>query len=172
MMVSKFEVIARSAKYVLCIICMTLFLITLSFGKKADSVIKNTLIQKNNDQSKGLQIKTDYARQKFYDNMSGLHVEIGQASSAKQEKILTVLKVYPNPVIEQINISLRLERNAVMSIKIIDLLGNEVITLLNEKTSAGEHTKTYLIPDRLNAGIYFLRIVAGGEPVVKRISVL
>ena len=161
----------RSAKYVLCIICMSLFSISLSFGKKVNNVVKNILLQKNNVQSKGLPIKADYMSEKLPD-INRMRVGIDEAYAVKQEKILTVLKVYPNPVIEQINISLRLERNAVMSIKIIDLLGNEVITLLNEKTSAGEHTKTYLIPDKLNAGIYFLRIVAGGEPVVKRISVL
>ena len=31
---------------------------------------------------------------------------------------------------------------------------------------------TYTIPNKLNTGIYFLKIVAGGEPIVKRISVL
>ncbi len=170
-MMVKFKIIMRSAKYVLCIICISLFSISLSFGKKVNNVVKNILLQKNNVQSKGLQIKADYMSEKL-PHINRMRVGIDEAYAVKQEKILTVLKVYPNPVIEQINISLRLERNAVMSIKIIDLLGNEVITLLNEKTSAGEHTKTYLIPDKLNAGIYFLRIVAGGEPVVKRISVL
>jgi hypothetical protein len=93
-------------------------------------------------------------------------------SLPKNNKILTVLKVYPNPVNEQLNISLRLERETTLSIKITDMLGNDVVTLTNERTAAGEQTKTYSIPHKLNAGIYFLRIVAGGEPKVMRISVL
>jgi len=90
----------------------------------------------------------------------------------KSEKTLTVLKVYPNPVVEQVNVNLRLEKETSLSIKITDLLGNEVVTLANERIQQGEHTKTYSVPSKLNAGIYFLRIVAGGEPVIRKISVL
>lgn len=91
---------------------------------------------------------------------------------AKSDKILSVLRVYPNPVDDQLNFVLRLERESNVSIKIMDLLGNEVVTLSNERLSAGEQTKTFTIPNRLNSGIYFLRFVAGSETVVKRISVL
>ncbi|PIG99626.1 hypothetical protein CS542_05140 [Pedobacter sp. IW39] len=34
----------------------------------------------------------------------------------------------------------------------MDLLGNEVVTLSNERLSAGEQTKTFTIPNRLNSG--------------------
>ena len=90
----------------------------------------------------------------------------------KSGKTLTILKVYPNPVVEQLNINLRLEKETNLSIKITDLLGNDIVTLANERVRHGEHTKTYNMPAKLNAGIYFLRVVAGGEPVIKRISVL
>lgn len=92
--------------------------------------------------------------------------------AGKQDKILSVIKVYPNPVDDQINLTLRLERESNLSIKIMDLLGNEVVTLSNERLSAGEQTKTFTIPNRLNSGIYFLRFVAGSETIVKRISIL
>jgi hypothetical protein len=95
-----------------------------------------------------------------------------QSSVSKSGKILTVLKVYPNPVNDQINISLRLDREIMLSVKITDLLGNDVIRLANERVPAGEQTKTYTIPNKLNAGMYFLKIEAGGEPKVMRISVL
>ncbi|WP_461788029.1 T9SS type A sorting domain-containing protein [Pedobacter sp.] len=96
----------------------------------------------------------------------------GESNREKSAKTLTILKIYPNPVVEQLNINLRLEKETNVSIKITDLLGNEIVTLSNEKMPAGEHTKTYNMPSKLNAGIYFLRIVAGGEPLIKRISVL
>ena len=93
-------------------------------------------------------------------------------SKEKSGKTLTILKIYPIPVVDQLNISLRLEKEVNLSIKITDLLGNEIVTLINEKTPYGEQTKTFIIPAKLISGIYFLRIVAGGEPVIKRISVL
>ena len=93
-------------------------------------------------------------------------------NAAKNNRILSVLKVYPNPVSEQININLRLDRDIGFSVKITDILGNDVATLANERSSAGEQTKTYTIPRKLNPGIYYLKILAGGEQVVKKISVL
>jgi hypothetical protein len=99
----------------------------------------------------------------------------GKSSGLSSDKILNVLKIYPNPVnpnFDQINLILRLDREITLTVKIMDLLGNEIVTLSNERTAAGEQTKSYSIPSRLNSGIYFMRISAGSETVVKRISVL
>ncbi|NTE03008.1 T9SS type A sorting domain-containing protein [Agrobacterium tumefaciens] len=90
-----------------------------------------------------------------------------------KDKLLTVVKIYPNPVEDQLNIILSIGKDGTQTtIKIIDLLGNEVVTLSNERLNAGEQTKSFNIPSRLNAGIYFLRVTAGSESQVKRISVL
>ncbi|RNL51341.1 T9SS type A sorting domain-containing protein [Pedobacter jejuensis] len=90
-----------------------------------------------------------------------------------KDKLLSIVKIYPNPVEDQLNIILSIGRDGTQTtIKIIDLLGNEVVTLSNERLNAGEQTKTFIIPSRLNAGIYFLRVMAGSESQVKRISVL
>ncbi len=94
------------------------------------------------------------------------------AQKTNPNKILTVLKLYPNPVGEQLNLNLKLEREAILTVKIIDPLGNEILTLLNEKTQAGELTKTFQMPRKLSHGIYFVRIIAGGDPKVLKISVL
>lgn len=108
---------------------------------------------------------------KFYPTISSLP-SIPSKLAEHNDRMLTVLKIYPNPVLEQLNISFRLEKEANLSIKITDLLGNEIVTLANEKAAYGEQTKTFNMPSKLTSGIYFLRIVAGGEPIIKRISVL
>ncbi|TCD07078.1 T9SS type A sorting domain-containing protein [Pedobacter frigidisoli] len=93
--------------------------------------------------------------------------------TAAKDKLLTIVKIYPNPVEQQLNIILSIGKdNTQTTIKIIDLLGNEVVTLLNERLNAGEQTKTFTMPSRVNAGIYFLRVIAGSESQVKRLSVL
>lgn len=95
------------------------------------------------------------------------------AVTTNKDKLLTVVKIYPNPVEDQLNIILSIGKDGTQTtIKIIDLLGNEVVTLANERLNAGEQTKSFAIPSRLNAGIYFLRVTAGSESQVKRISVL
>ncbi|MEH3112752.1 T9SS type A sorting domain-containing protein [Pedobacter terrae] len=90
-----------------------------------------------------------------------------------KDKLLSILKIYPNPVEDQLNIILSIGKDGTQTtIKIIDLLGNEVATLLTERLNAGEHAKNFVIPNRINPGIYFLRVIAGSESQVKRISVL
>jgi hypothetical protein len=97
-------------------------------------------------------------------------VEFSQTS--KHDKPIIIQKIYPMPLTDQINISFKLSKENQLSIKITDLLGNEVATLTNEKFAAGDYLKSYNLPPKLNSGIYFLRIVAGNEPLIKRISIL
>ncbi|HTD40576.1 MAG TPA: T9SS type A sorting domain-containing protein [Mucilaginibacter sp.] len=88
------------------------------------------------------------------------------------DKLLTDVQVYPNPVTDQINIKYVLSRNALVTIKIMDVLGNDVMTLVSQRIGQGEQSFTYPISNRLSRGFYFIRVVAGTESVIKRISVL
>ena len=105
-------------------------------------------------------------------SFNGVNNPAASSNVSKSTKVLTVLKLYPNPVSDQLNINLRLEREVNLMVKITDPLGNEIITLMNEKAPAGEQTKTFTIPNTLNTGFYFVRIVAGGDPKTLKISVL
>ena len=88
------------------------------------------------------------------------------------DKLLTDVQVYPNPVTDQINVKYVLSRNALVTIKIMDVLGNDVMTLVSQRIGQGEQSFTYPIANKLSRGFYFLRVVAGTESVIKRISVL
>ena len=88
------------------------------------------------------------------------------------EKVLNNVKVYPNPVADQINLTYNVNKDSNVIIKIMDLLGNEVITLFNQRISAGEQTNSFSLSSRLNSGFYFIRMIVGTETVIKRISVL
>lgn len=160
--------------HISCIICMSVLCSLSVFGQKNDSLSTGIRSKKIN---KTPQIKANVPTYKpkynfgyvqYNDLVSGSK----GLNNVKQEKILNVLKVYPNPVDDQINLILRMERESNLSVKIMDLLGNEIVTLSNERIAAGEQTKSYTIPNRLNSGIYFLKIMSGTETVVKRISVL
>jgi hypothetical protein len=86
-------------------------------------------------------------------------------------KLLSNVKVYPNPVSDQLNVNYTLNKEVTMTIKIMDFLGNEVSTLLSRKLPAGEQNATFTIGDSLNSGLYFIRFIAGNETVIKRISI-
>lgn len=161
--------------YIICIFCISVCCGSTVFAQRSDSIGTNSKYKRI---VKTPQIRGDVPSYKpSYLPGSSLSpynslLSHGRSASGRPDKILSVLKVYPNPVDDQINLTIRLERESNLSIKIMDLLGNEVVTLSNERLSAGEQTKTFTIPNRLNSGIYFLRFVAGSETVVKRISIL
>lgn len=87
-------------------------------------------------------------------------------------KVLNNVKVYPNPAQDQITISYTLTKEANVTIKIMDVLGNEIATLLSQRLPSGEQNNSFNIASRLNSGYYFIRVIAGSETVIKRISIL
>lgn len=165
-----------SLAHLICIICISVCCGTSVFAQRSDSITNNAKYKRiiRTPQIKGdvPSYKPSYVPGSASFTPYNSVLSRNKQSAGKSDKILSVLRVYPNPVDDQINLTLRLERESSISIKIMDLLGNEVVTLSNERLSAGEQTKTFTIPNKLNSGIYFLRFVAGAETIVKRISVL
>ena len=88
------------------------------------------------------------------------------------DRLLNDVQVFPNPITDQINIKYTLSRNAIVTVKVMDVLGNDVITLISQRISSGEQNFSYPLNNRLQRGFYFIRVVAGTESVIKRISVL
>ena len=160
--------IARSLRC-LCIICIGILCSSTVFSQKVDTS-KITFKPKPKVVSRVPVIKGNV--QPYKSGIINFSTSSTTSSNSKSTKILTVLKIYPNPVVEQLNINLRLEKETTLTIIITDVLGNEVVTLTNGRSPAGEQTKTFTIPTKLNPGIYYLKIIAGGEPKAMRISVL
>ena len=88
------------------------------------------------------------------------------------DKLLNNVQVYPNPVIDQINVKYDLSRYSNVTIKVVDVLGNDIKTIFDERLEPGEKVLNYPLNNRLSKGFYFVRIIAGTESVIKRISVL
>jgi hypothetical protein len=99
---------------------------------------------------------------------SNIKVNVSRAD----DKVLNNVQVYPNPVTDQINLKYTVNKNAVVTIKVMDLLGNEVITLFNQRQDTGDKSFSYNVTNKLASGFYFVRVVAGSESVIRRISVL
>ena len=89
----------------------------------------------------------------------------------EDDKVISNVKVFPNPISDQISLAYRVSKDTNVTIKIMDILGNEITTLLSQRVSAGERIDNFPLTS-LNSGLYFVRLVAGNESVVKRISVL
>ena len=162
-----------------CTLCIVLLCNVNSWAQQTDS-IHISLKNRTKKTSRIPEIKANITPYKpLYMTVggSGIFNTYGtapkNATVVAKDKLLSIVKIYPNPVEDQLNIILSIGKDGTQTtIKIIDLLGNEVATLLNERLNAGEQTKSFVIPNRINPGIYFLRVIAGSESQVKRISVL
>ncbi|HTI60603.1 T9SS type A sorting domain-containing protein [Mucilaginibacter sp.] len=88
------------------------------------------------------------------------------------DKLLTDVQVYPNPITDQINVKCNVSRTSLVTVKVMDVLGNDLITIASQRISSGEQNFSYPLNNKLQRGFYFIRVVAGTESVIKRISVL
>jgi len=64
---------------------------------------------------------------------------------------------YPNPFNPFTRIEFALPEDGLVTLKVFDVLGRELATLLNERKSAGYHSVEFL-PGSLASGVYFYRI--------------
>jgi aminopeptidase N len=69
---------------------------------------------------------------------------------------------YPNPFNTSTKIRYRVRETSEVSLKIIDILGNEVAKLVDEEKSAGRYEIQLddALANRLSSGIYFYKIIA------------
>ena len=72
-----------------------------------------------------------------------------------------LLQNYPNPFNPVTVISYQLPVVSDIALKIYDVLGREVSTLVNERQTAGNHNVTFNARD-LPSGVYFYSILAKG----------
>jgi hypothetical protein len=87
------------------------------------------------------------------------------------DKLINNVKVFYNPISEQISLSFKLNKQSSVAIKVMDALGNEVVQLMNGSLDAGNQNLSFDPSGKLNSGFYFIRVVSGSETVVKRFSV-
>jgi len=98
-------------------------------------------------------------KQVDYDGTFEYSNEIEVEVLAPQEFALN--QNYPNPFNPSTMISFSLAVESKVSLKIFDILGQEVLTLVNQNLGAGSHEYTF-DASRYNSGVYFYRVEATG----------
>jgi hypothetical protein len=68
---------------------------------------------------------------------------------------------YPNPFNPATTIEYRLSASSDVTLKVYDLLGREVRTLVSERQNSGSHTVTF-DGQNLSSGVYFYTLRASG----------
>ena len=78
---------------------------------------------------------------------------------------------YPNPFNPTTNIGFRIANFGFVSLKVYDIIGNEIATLVNEEKRAGEYEIEFDATG-LPSGIYFYKLKAGGYIETKKMVLI
>jgi len=103
-------------------------------------------------------------------NQSGmglLPVEIDSQLPAEFE----LSQNYPNPFNPTTNIKFNLPKSEFVTLKIFDIIGNEVATIVNEQKSAGSFTIKF-DASNLTSGIYLYQLQAGSFREIKKMMLV
>jgi hypothetical protein len=85
---------------------------------------------------------------------------IGESLSGTIPREYVLAQNYPNPFNPVTTISYQIRSAGGVTLRVYDLLGREVATLMNEFQQAGSYTTTF-DASRLSSGVYFYRLQAG-----------
>jgi hypothetical protein len=77
------------------------------------------------------------------------------------------LSNYPNPFNPTTAISYELSADSHVTLKVYDVLGREVETLVNQNQKVGKYDVTF-DGSRLASGVYFYRLVAGNRVMTRK----
>ncbi len=80
-------------------------------------------------------------------------------------------QAYPNPFNPTATITYQLPKDSRVTIKVYDILGREVATLVDGEESAGYHEVTF-DGSRLASGVYFYRLTTNGLNLVKKMILM
>ncbi len=78
---------------------------------------------------------------------------------------------YPNPFNPTTAIDYQLPKSGHVSLKVYDMLGNEIATLVNENKEAGSYTANFNAGN-ISSGVYFYTLQASGYTMTKKLVVL
>jgi hypothetical protein len=84
-------------------------------------------------------------------------------------RTFTLKQNYPNPFNPSTTISFLLPQRSYVTLKVFDVLGREVATLVDGEMEAGEHTVNFNA-EWIPGGVYFAQMKAGN--VVQRIKMV
>ena len=102
-------------------------------------------------------------------------IQIIKATSAENENALpydfVLYQNYPNPFNPTTIIKYSIPFNTNVSIRVYDILGNEIAALVNENKNAGNYEVVFSA-DNLSSGIYFYKLITGNKVQTKKMILL
>jgi hypothetical protein len=110
-------------------------------------------------------------------SLNGLRTQHGPISvDISSPKTFSLSQNFPNPFNPETKIRYELPENREIMVKVFDILGREVRTLVNGRVDAGFHEVTWDATDnvgrRVSSGVYYYQIVAGDFREIKKMLLI
>ncbi len=103
-----------------------------------------------------------------FDNLT----EIENETDLIQPKDFVLYQNYPNPFNSSTTISWQSAVGGRQTIKLYDVLGREIDTIVDGYYEAGKHSTLYIIHSKLPSGVYFYQLQAGGFVQTKKMILM
>lgn len=106
----------------------------------------------------------------FSNSGSGILIDVDKENKSLAKRI-ELLQNYPNPFNPATAITFTVPEKGLVSLKVYDILGNEIATLLDEERVAGHYTKQFdarAVP----SGVYFYKLTTGAVSLSRKMIVL
>ena len=116
-------------------------------------------------------VKLQYASVSLLLSSASINGNIISQIQQKKERLNDFIleQNFPNPFNPATNISFSLEKASYISLKVFDILGHEIVTLLNDKLNAGKHSVLWK-PSGLSNGIYLYQLKSDDFTLTKKMS--
>ncbi|MGE5437263.1 MAG: T9SS type A sorting domain-containing protein [Syntrophothermus sp.] len=116
---------------------------------------------------------TSWNRGAFEETSNTFQDEIPGMEKRNSEKIKEyyITQNYPNPFNPTTTISYSLSKSGSTTLKVFDILGREIITLVNEEKPAGSYTVEFNASN-LSSGIYFYSLTSGSFTMNKKMILM
>jgi hypothetical protein len=102
---------------------------------------------------------------------SGITVSVKEITGTVVPEAFALFQNYPNPFNPTTTISFSLPSRSFVSLKIFDLLGKEVTTIVSGEMQEGSYSRTWNAAN-ISSGIYFYRLQAGTFTETKKLILL
>jgi hypothetical protein len=139
-----------------------------SFNLKAGKHVLNWVY-------KNFSINTDNSQGAWLDNIFFPTNSVLLTSVKSSENIPLIFKLfqnYPNPFNPTTTINYSIPTAGIVSLKVYDMLGKEIATLVNEEKPAGSYEAIFSANASVSSGIYFYRLQAGNFFEIKKMILL
>lgn len=95
----------------------------------------------------------------------------GLAENEELTKNFELIGIYPNPFNPVASIEYRVSRSEIVTLKVYDILGSEIKTLVNKIHSPGNYEIKFNASE-LSSGVYMIRVTAGDYNTTKKVVLL